>query len=1258
MEIDGSMPMDAGAGCSADAAAPSTSAAAAAASADGEGPGATAAAGEAPGAAAPAAGRIKAIDRASVGRICSGQVILDLSTAVKELVENALDAGATSVEVRLKEHGLELIEVADNGRGVAGEDHDALALKYTTSKIAAFGDLEALSTFGFRGEALSSLAALGGLSVVTRTAGDAAAARLEFDTDGRVAGRAACARGVGTTVAVKDLFAPLPVRRQELARNVRREVAKLRLLLQQYAVMCPAAQLFVSDQAGRTARATLVSTGNAGRGLTDRVSAVLGPKVAALTVPIEAEVPGLGVKISGLVSRAGAGVKGEKLRQFTAINGRPVELPRAVRALNDTYKSLSSSLIATKPLAFLHFTLPPGACDVNVTPDKRTVFALQAAWEPSRFTYQVAGSQPQQQGGEAALLLPGSQAGAAAGRGAVAAAMAAGRDRRAAGSALLATGRRASGAAAAAEEEEEQEEDGEEEEDAAGLEGGAGEPGGGGGELGGAGASQRSLGGASEEDGQEPSAGGGGGGGADALESGRPGAAEGSAEPEREGQGGAGPGPAPAGAPLSQPLQRPAPVPAAALGAGGGGGGGAPAVSVQRRSLAEAMARKKAKPRPAARQPYPAAGPGLMGAFGGAAGSWAAIEAAAAGLGQPRAAPAAEGGRGWREEDADGMAVDVAAAEDEEEEEVEEAEEGAAAAGELQQAADAEMADGGSGEEEQEGGAAGDGEAAAEGEEEGGEERGADGAGRAGAQRRGEAPPLSSFLLGGSQPLLQRGGGGGGEGKQATLAACGFAPAPRAPLQPVNGGGNGRGGGGGEGGSEEVEFVEERPAGKRRRSSPPPPLQPSSLGDGSEEEEEEEDAAGAGGSPEGDGGAAAAVAPPQVVCTLHYSLAQLTADVEARRRLLASQRLRQQGTAAGGAAGREEEEELAAGGAARPEGEEEGAAGGEPRGDGARGGRRGRASRRRARLQAASLEGGGGGGGGGGGEGDADMADLFDAIDGSAAAADAAAAAAAPADADAGGAGDAERRQAAATAELARVFDKSDFGRMAPAGQFNLGFIIARLGRDLFIVDQHAADEKSTFERLSASLVLNRQPMLQPKRLPSLNPLDFQVIRDHLDVFERSGFQFAEPLPDGRGFRPLRAPPAGAAAEGGCGGGGGDLLLAAVPYSKGVTFGEEEVAEMVEALAAGEGRREAVRPNKVRSMLASRACRSSIMIGRALDAPLMRRILGRLAELDAPWNCPHGRPTMRHLAVLPDDAPGAGGGGGGGGGAAAAGAEG
>ena len=103
---------------------------------------------------------VKAIDQRSVHQICSGQVVVTLSTALKELVENSLDAGATNIDIRLKNLGADSIEVVDNGSGVLPENFQALALKHHTSKLNVFADLVGVETFGFRGEALSSLCAL------------------------------------------------------------------------------------------------------------------------------------------------------------------------------------------------------------------------------------------------------------------------------------------------------------------------------------------------------------------------------------------------------------------------------------------------------------------------------------------------------------------------------------------------------------------------------------------------------------------------------------------------------------------------------------------------------------------------------------------------------------------------------------------------------------------------------------------------------------------------------------------------------------------------------------------------------------------------------------------------------------------------------------------------------------------------------------------------------------------------------------------
>ena len=151
-------------------------------------------------------GNVSPIDKSSIHKICSGQVILDLATSVKELVENALDANATSIEVRmrwtransvcifvfmqirLKEYGAELIEVADNGTGIRPNDYAAVAAKYHTSKISSFSDVETVNSFGFRGEALSSLCAVSQMAITTRTKEQTVGTRLSFDHMGKLTG--------------------------------------------------------------------------------------------------------------------------------------------------------------------------------------------------------------------------------------------------------------------------------------------------------------------------------------------------------------------------------------------------------------------------------------------------------------------------------------------------------------------------------------------------------------------------------------------------------------------------------------------------------------------------------------------------------------------------------------------------------------------------------------------------------------------------------------------------------------------------------------------------------------------------------------------------------------------------------------------------------------------------------------------------------------------------------------------------------------
>lgn len=165
---------------------------------------------------------IKPIDARSVHQICSGQVVLSLSTAVKELIENSVDAGATSIDLRLKDYGVDLIEVSDNGCGVEEENFEGLALKHHTSKIQEFADLTQVGTFGFRGEALSSLCALSDVTVSTCHVSASIGTRLVLDHNGKITQKTPYPRPKGTTVSVQHLFYTLPVRHKEFQRNIKK----------------------------------------------------------------------------------------------------------------------------------------------------------------------------------------------------------------------------------------------------------------------------------------------------------------------------------------------------------------------------------------------------------------------------------------------------------------------------------------------------------------------------------------------------------------------------------------------------------------------------------------------------------------------------------------------------------------------------------------------------------------------------------------------------------------------------------------------------------------------------------------------------------------------------------------------------------------------------------------------------------------------------------------------------------------------------
>ncbi|RAO69540.1 uncharacterized protein BHQ10_005552 [Talaromyces amestolkiae] len=333
---------------------------------------------------------IKPIEGRSVHQIQSGQVIVDLCSVVKELVENSLDAGATSIEVRFKNDGLDSIEVQDNGSGIDPQNYESIALKHYTSKLASYDDLTSLTTFGFRGEALSSLCAVSNFHIITAQAHQAPKAnKLEFEHSGRLKGTQIVAGRKGTTVSISNLFSRLPVRRKELEKNIKRELGKVVNLLNEYACISTGVRFSVKNTDSKKRQLVLLTT-KPNASIRDNIANVYGAKTLSTLIPLELELefePSATGKrlnrdlnkihVRGYVSRPVVGEgRGTRDRQMYYVNSRPCGIPQVAKAFNEVYKTYN---ISQAPFVLADFQMDTNAYDVNVSPDKRTILLHDSA---------------------------------------------------------------------------------------------------------------------------------------------------------------------------------------------------------------------------------------------------------------------------------------------------------------------------------------------------------------------------------------------------------------------------------------------------------------------------------------------------------------------------------------------------------------------------------------------------------------------------------------------------------------------------------------------------------------------------------------------------------------------------------------------------------------------------------------------------------------------------------------------------------------
>lgn len=292
--------------------------------------------------------------------IAAGEVVERPSSAVKELIENAVDAGADRITVEIKSGGVRYIRISDNGCGIARDDIRAAFISHATSKIKTGEDLESIMTLGFRGEALASIAAVARVEVLTKTADEDAGTRYVIEGgQEKLCEDAGCPNG--TTFIIRDIFYNTPARMKFLKKDategnyVSDTVMKLALANPSVAIK------LIKDN-----KQTLTTSGDGE--LKNDIFSVLGGEFASGMLPCRYEIGG--ISVSGFVSRPEAG-RATRSMQFCFVNGRYVRIPVAATALANAYKN--SVMVGRFPSCVLFVTIPPDTVDVNVHPAKTEV---------------------------------------------------------------------------------------------------------------------------------------------------------------------------------------------------------------------------------------------------------------------------------------------------------------------------------------------------------------------------------------------------------------------------------------------------------------------------------------------------------------------------------------------------------------------------------------------------------------------------------------------------------------------------------------------------------------------------------------------------------------------------------------------------------------------------------------------------------------------------------------------------------------------
>ncbi len=294
-----------------------------------------------------------------IGQIAAGEVVESPASAVKELVENSLDAGATCITVEIRDGGISYLRVTDNGRGIPSRDVRMAFERHATSKIRSSADLFNLQTLGFRGEALASIAAVSKLTLTTRHAGEAAGTRV-VNEGGEIKNIAQASSPQGTTIVVRELFYNTPVRLKFLKKPVT-EASKVADVIARLILARPD----ISLRLIHNEKQIYQSSGNGE--LRSAVFCLYGRETASAMIPVRSQG---GIGVNGLVG-VGAQARSNRSRQTFIVNGRTIRSALLTQALEDACQERFT--VGHFPICVLNIDMPANLVDVNVHPNKLEV---------------------------------------------------------------------------------------------------------------------------------------------------------------------------------------------------------------------------------------------------------------------------------------------------------------------------------------------------------------------------------------------------------------------------------------------------------------------------------------------------------------------------------------------------------------------------------------------------------------------------------------------------------------------------------------------------------------------------------------------------------------------------------------------------------------------------------------------------------------------------------------------------------------------